>query len=99
MQRLSDFARPLTDLPHGATALAPAGLPPEVYCFSADVAGAACENLAADIFDHLLAMLPEFDLRIYQQPAGADAAMTIRALAARGAAGDGLASKASAARG
>ena len=99
MQRLSDFARPLTDLPHGTTALAPAGLPLEVYCFSADVAWAACENLAVDIFDHLLAMLREFDLRIYQQPAGADAATGIRALAAHGAAGDGPAGDASAARG
>ena len=77
----------------------PTGLPLEVYCFSADVAWAAYENLAADIFDHLLAMLPEFDLRIYQQPSGADVAMGIGALAARAAAGDSPADDASAARG
>jgi len=77
----------------------PTGLPLEVYCFSANVAWAAYENLAADIFDHLLAMLPEFDLRIYQQPAGADVAMGIRALAARAATGDGPAGDAAAARG
>ena len=50
----------------------PQGLPLEVYCFSADVGWAAYENLAGDIFDHLLAVLPEFGLRIYQQPGGAD---------------------------
>ena len=67
----------------------PTGLPLEVYCFSADVGWAAYENLAGDIFDHLLAMLPEFDLRIYQQPSGADVAMGIGALAARAAAARG----------
>ncbi len=30
------------------------------------------ENIQSDIFDHLLAILPEFGLRIYQQPSGAD---------------------------
>ena len=50
----------------------PQGLPLEVYCFSADVGWVAYENLAGDIFDHLLAVLPEFGLRIYQQPGGAD---------------------------
>ncbi|MBW2230596.1 MAG: mechanosensitive ion channel [Deltaproteobacteria bacterium] len=35
------------------------GLPIEIYCFS-------------NIFDHILAMMPEFDLRIFQAPAGAD---------------------------
>ena len=50
----------------------PQGLPMEVYCFSADVDWVAYENLAGDIFDHLLAVLPEFGLRIFQQPGGAD---------------------------
>lgn len=50
----------------------PQGLPMQVYCFSADVDWVAYENLAGDIFDHLLAVLPEFGLRIYQQPGGAD---------------------------
>ena len=50
----------------------PQGLPMEVYCFSADTDWIAYEQLAGDIFDHLLAVLPEFGLRIYQQPGGAD---------------------------
>ena len=50
----------------------PQGLPMEGYCFSADVDWVAYENLAGDIFDHLLAVLPEFGLRIFQQPGGAD---------------------------
>ena len=50
----------------------PNGLPMEVYCFSADIGWEAFEDLAGDIFDHLLAVLPEFGLRIYQQPGGAD---------------------------
>ena len=42
------------------------GLPLEVYCFSNDTAWAAYEGIQADIFDHLLAILPEFGLRVYQ---------------------------------
>jgi miniconductance mechanosensitive channel len=32
------------------------------------------EGIQADVFDHLLAIIPEFGLRIYQQPAGSDLA-------------------------
>ncbi len=59
----------------------PTGLPLEVYCFSSDIGWVAYENLAGDIFDHLLAVLPEFGLRLYQQPGGADVASGIEALA------------------
>lgn len=52
----------------------PDGLPIEIYCFSSDVGWIAYENLAGDIFDHLLAVVPEFGLRIFQQPSGADVA-------------------------
>ena len=48
------------------------GLPIEVYVFSRDQAWANYEAIQADIFDHILAVLPEFDLRIYQNPTGAD---------------------------
>jgi miniconductance mechanosensitive channel len=48
------------------------GLPIEVYLFSADQAWANYESIQADIFDHLLAVIPEFDLRVYQQPAGSE---------------------------
>lgn len=48
------------------------GLPIEVYCFSADTNWVAYEDLQSDIFDHLLAIAPEFDLRIFQSPSGGD---------------------------
>lgn len=50
------------------------GLPIEIYCFTTTTAWAEYENIQADIFDHLLAMLPEFGLRPYQKPSGADIA-------------------------
>ena len=49
-----------------------AGLPIEVYVFTNDTVWANYEAIQADIFDHLIAVVPEFDLRVFQQPAGAD---------------------------
>jgi miniconductance mechanosensitive channel len=48
------------------------GLPIELYCFSNDTAWANYEALQADIFDHLIAILPEFGLEPFQEPAGSD---------------------------
>ena len=56
----------------------PTGLPLEIYCFTNDTRWAVYEGIQSDIFDHLLAILPEFGLRVFQEPAGAD----FRALAA-----------------
>ena len=50
----------------------PEGLPLEVYCFTNTTAWVDYEGIQADIFDHLLAIVPEFGLRLYQKPAGAD---------------------------
>lgn len=50
----------------------PEGLPIEVYCFTATTNWGEYERIQADIFDHLLAILPEFDLRIFQEPSGSD---------------------------
>ena len=50
----------------------PEGLPLEIYVFSRDKVWASYEAIQADIFDHLLAVIPEFGLRVYQQPAGSD---------------------------
>lgn len=50
----------------------PEGLPIEVYAFTNDTNWVAYEGIQADIFDHIYAIAPEFGLRIYQQPAGAD---------------------------
>ena len=48
------------------------GLPIEIYVFSNDQVWAHYEAIQADIFDHVLAVTSEFDLRIFQNPTGAD---------------------------
>ncbi|MGE4330084.1 mechanosensitive ion channel family protein [Diaphorobacter sp.] len=48
------------------------GVPLELYCFTATTAWVQYEAIQGDIFDHLLAVLPEFDLRLYQSPTGYD---------------------------
>ena len=48
------------------------GLPIEIYVFSRDQAWSNYEGIQADIFDHILAIAPAFNLRIYQRPAGSD---------------------------
>ena len=48
------------------------GLPLEIYVFSKDQAWAKYEAIQADIFDHILAILPEFGLRVFQDPTGSD---------------------------
>lgn len=48
------------------------GLPIEIYVFSNDQKWANYEAIQADIFDHLLAVVPEFGLRVFQYPTGDD---------------------------
>lgn len=48
------------------------GLPVQIYVFSNDQVWANYEAIQADIFDHLLAAVPEFDLRLFQNPSGYD---------------------------
>ncbi len=50
----------------------PQGLPIEIYCFANDTAWANYEDIQADIFDHLLAKLPEFGLKVFQEPSSSD---------------------------
>ncbi len=50
----------------------PEGLPIEIYCFTTTTAWAEFEGIQSDIFDHLLAIAPEFNLRVYQAPSGSD---------------------------
>ena len=50
----------------------PQGLPLEIYCFANTIDWAEYEAIQADIFDHMLAILPEFGLRVFQQPSGLD---------------------------
>ncbi len=48
------------------------GLPLEIYVFTTDTRWAFYEDIQSDIFDHLLAVIGEFDLRVFQQPSGRD---------------------------
>tara|TARA_B100001173_G_scaffold89201_1_gene76693 strand:- start:1962 stop:3254 length:1293 start_codon:yes stop_codon:yes gene_type:complete len=48
------------------------GLPIEIYVFSLEQRWAYYEAIQADIFDHVIAVLPEFDLKVFQNPTGAD---------------------------
>lgn len=48
------------------------GLPLEIYCFADTAVWLDYEAIQADIFDHLLSILPEFGLRAFQQPSGGD---------------------------
>lgn len=52
----------------------PEGLPLEIYCFTNTTEWAVYEGIQSDIFDHLMAIVPEFGLRLYQKPAGSDLA-------------------------
>ncbi|NLX93255.1 MAG: mechanosensitive ion channel [Clostridiales bacterium] len=49
-----------------------AGIPIEIYAFTSTTSWNEYEAIQADIFDHVLAVVPEFDLRIYQKPTGSD---------------------------
>ncbi|MGB3649368.1 MAG: mechanosensitive ion channel family protein [Desulfobulbales bacterium] len=48
------------------------GLPVQIYVFSNDQVWANYEAIQADVFDHLLAAVPEFNLRLFQNPSGYD---------------------------
>lgn len=48
------------------------GLPIEIYVFTREQSWVPYEKLIADIFDHIFAILPLFDLRAFQAPNGAD---------------------------
>jgi miniconductance mechanosensitive channel len=50
----------------------PQGLPLEIYCFTGTTEWLDYEGIQSDIFDHLIAILPEFDLRLFQEPSGLD---------------------------
>ena len=54
------------------------GIPLEVYCFVNTTVWTDYEGLQADIFDHLLAVLPEFGLYAYQQPSGRNLAKLVK---------------------
>ncbi len=63
-QKMTFLVRQLAPTDHG--------LPLEIYVFSNDQVWARYESIQADIFDHFLAAIPAFDLRIFQNPSGSD---------------------------
>ena len=48
------------------------GLPLEIYAFTNTTVWTDFEAIQSDIFDHLMAIVPEFGLKIYQAPSGSD---------------------------
>ena len=65
-QDLTLLVRQLSPGPHG--------LPLELYLFTNDTRWAKYEDAQSDIFDHLLAVVGEFGLRVFQEPTGSDLA-------------------------
>ena len=57
-----DMTLLVRQLPPGAT-----GIPLEIYCFTRTVEWKPYEDAQSDIFDHLLAILPQFGLRVFQE--------------------------------
>ena len=50
----------------------PRGLPLQIYVFSSDKRWVEYEGIVSDLFDHILSVMKEFDLRAYQEPSGFD---------------------------
>lgn len=50
------------------------GVPIEIYAFTNTVVWAEYENIQSDLFDHIFAVVSEFDLRVFQEPGGYDMA-------------------------
>jgi miniconductance mechanosensitive channel len=50
----------------------PTGIPLQIYAYTSDTDFVPHENVQSDIFEHLIAILPEFGLSLFQQPTGAD---------------------------
>lgn len=46
----------------------PTGIPIEVYCFSAQQEWVAYEKVQSDIFDHIMAVIPQFNLKVFEYP-------------------------------
>ena len=57
------------------------GLPMELYFFTNTVVWTEYERIQSDVFDHVLAVIPEFGLRVFQSPSGNDLASLQESLA------------------
>ena len=58
----------------------PDGLPIEIYCFAATTDWQAYEDLQSDLFDHILAVAPEFGLNVFQRASGRDLRVSGRSI-------------------
>jgi miniconductance mechanosensitive channel len=56
----------------------PEGLPIEIYVFTNTIDFSKYEDIQADIFDHILAVIPQFELNIFQNPTGSDFRKSIK---------------------
>ncbi|HMB74381.1 MAG TPA: mechanosensitive ion channel family protein [Gammaproteobacteria bacterium] len=56
------------------------GLPLEIYCFTRTTEWLPYEAIQADVFDHVIAITPEFGLRLFQEPAGSDLSSALAAV-------------------
>ena len=50
----------------------PEGIPIEIYCFSKDQRWEQYEYIQADLFDHIIAAVPYFNLELFEVPSGKD---------------------------
>ncbi|HOP59018.1 MAG TPA: mechanosensitive ion channel [Bacteroidales bacterium] len=64
------------------------GLPVEIYVFCKDQRWSFYESIQADIFDHIMAIIPHFGLHVYQNPTGDDISALAETLAIREKKGD-----------
>lgn len=75
---LKAYLKQRSDIHQGLTFLVrhlepgPNGLPIEVYVFAKTIEWGEYEDIQADIFDHIFAVVPQFDLKIFQYPTGKD---------------------------
>ncbi|KAA6336457.1 Miniconductance mechanosensitive channel YbdG [termite gut metagenome] len=75
---LTDFIRNYPDVNHNLMYMirhldpTEKGLPVELYFFTNTTNWMLYESVQADVFDHVLAIIPEFDLNVFQDPTGTD---------------------------
>ena len=75
---LENYLRKRQDVNTGLTFMVrhldpgPTGIPIEVYVFAATTQWVKYEGIQADIFDHIFAVVPLFDLKVFQTPSGTD---------------------------
>ncbi len=56
------------------------GLPLEIYVFTNDIRWPIYEGIQSDIFDHMLAIIDQFGLHVFQSPSGRDLSLALAAL-------------------